>query len=50
VKLAPEPDVIIWQNQSIGNVQRNIRTGIVMLITTVLLAASFAGIIISKYY
>lgn len=50
VKDAPEPDVIIWENQHIGDVNRMIRTGIVMLITIILIVVSFAGIIVSKYY
>ena len=50
IKDAPEPDVIIWENQHIGDVNRMIRTGIVTFITVILLVASFAGIIISKYY
>ena len=42
--------MIIWQNQHIGKVQRQIRTGIVTVITIVLLLLSFGGIIVSKYY
>ena len=50
MKKAPEPDVIIWENQHIGNVERKIRTGIVTVITLALVILSFAGIIVSKYY
>lgn len=50
VQIAPEPDVIIWENQHIGNVERTIRTGIVTVITIALVILSFAGIIIAEYY
>lgn len=50
VKKAPEPDVIIWQNQHISKTNRAIRTGIVALITIFLLGVSFGSIIVSKYY
>jgi hypothetical protein len=50
IKEAPEPDVIIWENQHIGDVSRMLRTALVTFITVVLLIASFAGIIMSKYY
>lgn len=50
IKEAPEPDVIIWENQHIGDFSRMLRTGLVTFITVILLIASFGGIIISKYY
>ncbi len=50
MKDAPEPDVIIWENQHISSVSRTIRTNVVMFITLMLVVISFGGIVYSKFY
>ncbi len=50
IKEAPEPSVILWKNLHIGNTNRFFRTLFVMFVTLVLLAITFAGIVVTKYY
>ena len=50
IKEAPEPTVINWKNLNVGSCSRFIRTLFVAFVTILLLAISFAGIVVSKYF